>query len=161
MTGNSRVSRTFPLRLAMLGLLTSLGAFAGSTLAVWVATRAVYTGVTLGANSTRVDTVVVSDASKPREPKPDQFMVALSGTGQAATPDSQFHAVVKAIRSGKVHQIGEDSLMLRPDPPVAAVQSGEMQLLRWVADSLQITTRNPKSTSVTGTVLTVTAERLP
>ena len=148
-------------RMLLLGLMTCVGAFVGSSLALWAATRTVYSQVTLAAKSTRIDTVVVSAPDKPREPKPDQFVLAIAGTGQAAVADSQFHAVVKAILNGKVHQIGEDSLMLRPDPPVAGVQAGEVRVLRWVADSLQITTRNPKSTTVTGASFTITAERVP
>ena len=144
-----------------MGLFAYLGAFAGASLALWVSTRTVYSGVTLAAKSTRVDTVVVSDAANAREPKPEQFIVSLAGTSQATVADSQFHAVVKAIRQGKVHQIGEDSLMLRPDPPVAGAENGEVRLLRWVSDSLQITTRNPRSTTVTGALLTISAERQP
>jgi len=152
--------KTFPTRrFLVLGLLACLGAFAGSTLALWVSTRTVYSGVTLAAKSTRLDTVIVSEPAKNEKPQ-DQFVIAFAGTSQAATADSQYHAVIKAIRGGKTHQIGEDSLMLRPDPAVAGVQSGEVRLMHWVADSLQVTTRNPKSATVTGATLTVTAERV-
>lgn len=148
-------------RLILTGLFACLGAFAGASLALWVATQTIYSGATLGAKSVRLDTVVVSDAGNPREQKPEQFIVALAATSQATVADSQFHAVVKAIRGGLVHQIGEDSLMLRPDPPVAGVQNGEVRLLRWVSDSLQVTTRNPRSTAVTGATLAITAEKSP
>ena len=116
-----------------------------------------YSGATLAGGSTRVDTIVVSDVD--RDQKPDQYVLSLAGTTQATAADSQFSAVVKSIKIGAVKQIGEDSLLVRPDPATAGDQVGEARVLRWVADSLQVTTRNPMSQSVTGASFTATAQR--
>ena len=86
-------------------------------------------------------------------------MLSLAGTTQATVADSQFSAVVKSIKNGAVKQIGQDSLLVRPDPATAGAQVGEDRVLRWVADSLQVTTRNPMSQSVTGASFTATAQR--
>ena len=146
--------------IALVSVMTFLGALAGVALALWASsTQTIYSQATLGGAGTRVDTVVVSNVD--RSSKQDRFVIALAGTGAAATADSQFYAVVKAIREGQLYQIGEDSLRLRPDPPLANTQTGEVRVLRWVADSLQITTVNPKSTSVTGARLTITPTRAP
>ncbi|HUU42903.1 MAG TPA: hypothetical protein VMX57_03940 [Planctomycetota bacterium] len=133
---------------------------AGSAAALWSSSLVtVYSAATLTGRSTRVDTIVVSDVAM--QQKPDQYVLSLSGTTQAAATDSQFKATVKSIRGGLVKQIGSDSLLLRPDPSTPGTQVGEDRVLRWVADSLQITTRNPMSQSVTGAAFTVTAQRLP
>ena len=146
--------------IVLVSVMTFLGALVGVALALWASsTQTIYSQTTLSGASTRIDTVVVSSVD--RSNKQDRFVISLAGVGQAATADSQFYAVVRAIREGQLYQIGEDSLMLRPDPPISGAQTGELRVLRWVADSLQITTHNPKSDSVTGTTLTVTPTRLP
>jgi hypothetical protein len=149
--------------LAIAGIACAVVLAATVAHALWVSTTPVYSKATLGAKSTRVDTVVVArvPTSSERSPeKPEQYIIALGGTSQATSADSQYSVVVKAIRGGNVHQIGEDSLMLRPDPAFANKKSGETRIFSYVADSLQITTRNPRSTTVTGASLSVTAERL-
>ncbi len=147
-------------RTALLGILMFVGAFVGSALALWASsTEIVYSQATLGEASTRIDTVEVSNPA--RDGKQDRFVVALAGTSPAATVDSQFYAVVRAIQGGRLYQIGEDSLMLRPDPPDSGTLTGELRVLRWVSDSLQVTTRNPMNQSVTGATLTITPTRAP
>lgn len=146
--------------VALVGVFACVGALAGVALALWASTTTVYSGATIAAKSMRTDTVVVSDPARPMGAKPDQYVIGIAGTSQAASADSQYSAVVRAIRGGKLHQVGEDSLVLRPDPAIAGAQSGELRVLAWVADSLEIRTRNPRSTAVTGARLTVTAERL-
>ena len=146
-------------RIAIVALMAGLGGLAGTAAALWATTRVVYTGATLAGKSMRIDTVVVSKAAD--QQKPDQFVISIVGTGQATSADSQFYALVKAIHGGKLCQIGTDSLMLRPDPQVSGAQMGEVRLVNWVADSLWVRSRNPRSTQVTGAALQVTAVRLP
>lgn len=117
----------------------------------------VYNAVTLTAASTRTDTVVVSDVS--RMDKPDEFLLELSGTSQATTADSQFSAVVKSIKNGAIRQIGTDSLFMRPRLTTPGTVVGQQRRLAWVSDSLRITTRNPRSTTVTGAMFSVQARK--
>ena len=150
--------RRFATRVALLSSMAFLGGLAGVSVALWSsAAVTAFTGATLAGGSTRVDTIVVSDVA--RDQKPDQYVLSLAGTTQATAADSQFSAVVKSIANGAVKQIGEDSLMVRPEPATAGDQVGEDRVLRWVADSLQVTTRNPMSQSVTGASFTATAQR--
>jgi len=147
-------------RAAVLGVLTFVGAFVGTALALWASSsQTVYSEATLAGGSTRIDTVAISNPA--RDGKQDRFVIALAGTSAAAVVDSQFYAVVRAIHGGHLFQVGEDSLTLRPDPPNASAHSGELRVLRWISDSLQISTSNPKSSSVTGARLTITPTRLP
>ena len=126
--------------------------------ALYASTTVVYSGATLAASTARIDTVVVSDASNTRQSKPSPIQVEFSGTSQAAAADSQCFATVRTIRGGHVQQIGADSLCLRPDVSANA-QSGEVRLMRWVSDSLQVTSHNPKSTTGTGWRLAIITER--
>ncbi len=144
-------------RLFAVALCTFAGGLAGSALALWTSPGlGLYAGVTLAGGSARIDTVVVSDPA--RQEKPDQFILALSGTSAAAVPDSQFHAVVRAISGGAAHHIGADSLVLRPEPS-AGSPVGRTLVMRWLSDSLQVETRNPCSTPVTGASFGVAAQR--
>ncbi len=135
----------------------ALIAFAGTALALFASgVTSVYSDATLTGASVRTDTVQVSNPS--RDSKQDRFVIALAGTSQAAAADSQFWAVAKAIKGGRIYQIGEDSLTLKPELDAGA-DVAEIRVLRWVSDSLQLTTRNPMSQSVTGATLTITPTR--
>lgn len=151
------------MRKSSLIAVGLLAAIATAALALYSSPTVVYSDATLDAGSAgvaseRIDTARVSDAT--RQDKPDQFVVAIAGTTQATAADSMFRVVVKAIRNGQVMNIGEDSIVMQPDPPASAGQvAGEVRVLRWVADSLQLVTRNPKAATVTGAQLTVDAQR--
>lgn len=116
-----------------------------------------YSAATLAAKTVRVDTLKVSDAT--RDDKPDQIELSLAGVSQATTADSQFFATVRAKRNGVITDIGEDSLCLRPSRMKADTVVGETRVLRWLADTLVVTTRNPRSTTVTGASFTATPQR--
>jgi hypothetical protein len=152
--------RYFPKspRLVVVAILTFVGGFVGSSLALWTSPSvAVYSDATLAGATTRIDTAVISNPT--RQEKPDQFVLHLTGVSQAAEADSQFSAVVRAISSGTTNHIGEDSLLMVPDVVGAGEVAGEVRLLRWVADSLEITTTNPKADAATGVTFEIAAQR--
>lgn len=118
----------------------------------------VYEGATLAANSTRIDTVVTS--SKPTDrsrSRFEQIVWTLGGTSAGTAADSMFAATVKAIVGGVAQHIGSDggdSLRIAPAPSSGSA-TGETRLMHCMADSYQVTSRNPMvGASVTGAKLT-------
>ena len=109
----------------------------------------VFTDQALTPGATRVDTVVVSSGAR-SSGRPAQLVWAFACSTAAASDDSMGYATIRAITQGRTMHVGDDSLVLQPEPLAEAGWAGETQIMHTVADSYEVRTRNPMTGSAKG-----------